>query len=575
MQNNQSQNINPYMSSLTIQQKKERILKGVASIPCKNLVGHIIEGIVTKEEITEKLKELAKESKISEIENLLAVFENEEWQKAVETNTASSFAVYLDKFPDGVHSTECRSKLSELDEQVWLSLQSNLREASLKQYKKLFPKGKHIEECDALLGDLPWLYAKELGTITAYTEYMAQYPGLHDFEAKQAILNIDDEKDWENAVAAGNSTAYQAYLQKHPTGKHAQQAQYALNASAGHDKIINELKASRNAYTPLELQKEVGNLVITWDDLKEIFNDDELDAIKSYRLPTNLPYGDPPQKLEEGPTEVYFWGTPSSGKTCALGAILSAANKYGIFTGYQTPGKGGRYRDLLSNIFDSKGICVFPEGTPDTSIQQMIFTIRDSNKKEHLITFVDLAGELFRSMYYKINDEQYFDENFDSAQKQALDCTLSYLNDLTNKKIHFFIVAYGEERQRWRGEDIYMVDFLKTTMKYLDDNKVLQKGTNGVYILVTKCDNMPCAPEERAEFAERYVKENMISFYESVKSICEDAGVRDFEVIPFSVGDVFAQKLCKFKSDNTDNVLNKLISKTPTIKKGFVKWLKS
>lgn len=563
------------MSSLTIQQKKDRILKGVASIPSKNLVSHIIEGIVTKDEIAEKLRELAKEGKISEIESLLLIFEDEEWNKAVATNTADSYTAYLNKFPSGVHSTECHDKLDELDERLWLSTQNEISETTLNQYKRLFPQGKHICECDVLLGDLPWLDAKSLNTITGYNDYMDQFPGKHDSEAKQAIMNIDDEKDWRNAVAAGNSDAYQEYLQKHPTGTHAQQAQNALNASAGHDKIINDLKGNRNAYTPLELQKEVGNLVVTWKDLREVFSDDELEAIKAYRLPTNLPYGDPPQKLEEGPTEVYFWGTPSSGKTCALGAILSAANRYGIFTGYKTPGKGGRYRDLLSNIFDSKGICVFPEGTPDTSIQQMIFTIRDSNRKEHLITFVDLAGELFRSMYYKINDEQYFEENFDNAQKQALDCTLSYLNDLTNKKIHFFIVAYGEERQRWRGEDIYMVDFLKTTMKYLDDNKVLRKGTNGVYILVTKCDNMPCSPDKRAEFAEQYVKENMISFYESVKSICEDAGVRDFEIIPFSVGDVFAQKLCKFKSDNTDNVLNKLISKTPTIKKGFVKWLKS
>ena len=563
------------MSGLTIAQKQEKILKGVATIPSKNLVNHIIEGIVTKEQVAERLQELAKGEKILEIENLLDAFDDEEWGKAVETNSPSSYTAYLDKFPNGRHSIECRSKLDELDEQLWLSLQNDISETTLVQYKNFFPKGRHIDECETLLGDLPWLEAKRLDTIIGYTDYMAQYPGKHDTDARQAIANIEDDNDWRNTLAAGNSEAYQAYLQKHPTGKHAQQAQNALNASAGRDKIINDLKENRNAYTPLELQREVGNLVITWEDLSEVFGKDELEAIKKYKLPTNLPYGDPPQKLEEGPTEVYFWGTPSSGKTCALGAILSAANKYGIFTIYKTPGSGGRYRDLLSNIFDSKGICVFPEGTPDTSIQQMIFTIRDNKGKEHLITFVDLAGELFRSMYYKINDEQYFEDNFDSAQKQALDCTLSYLNDLTNKKIHFFIVAYGEERQRWRGEDIFMVDFLKTTMKYLDDNRVLQKGTNGVYILVTKCDNMPCPPEQRAAYAEKYVKENMIAFYESVRNICEDAGVRDFKIIPFSVGDVFAQKLCKFKSDNTDNVLNILISKTPTIKKGFVKWLKS
>ena len=561
--------------SLTIEEKRDRILKGAASIPSKNLVNHIIDEIVTKEELDARLKELAKEDKIFEIESLLEAYDDGEWEKAQNAKAPEAYSNYLKLFPNGRHSTDCQNKIEELDEQIWQSMQDELCETTLNRYKMVFPKGKHLAECNTLLGDLPWLEAKKLNTITGYNDYMAQYPGLHDNDARQAILNIDDEKDWRKTVAAGNSEAYQTYLQKHPTGKHAQQAQNALNATAGHDKIINDIKANRNAYTPLELQREVDNLVITWEDLREVFGDDELDAIKAYRLPTNLPYGDPPQKLEEGPTEVYFWGTPSSGKTCALGAILSAANRYGIFTGQNTPGNGGRYRNLLSNIFDPRGICVFPEGTPDTSIQQMIFTLRDNKEKEHLITFVDLAGELFRSMYYKINDIQYYEENFDSAQKQALDCTLSYLKDFTNKKIHFFIVAYGEERQRWRGEDIFMVDFLQTTMKYLDDNKVLQKGTNGVYILVTKCDNMPCPPEQRAAFAEKYVKENMISFYESVKNICKEAGVRDFEIIPFSVGDVFAQKLCKFKSDNTDNVLNKLISKTPVIKKGLVKWLKS
>ena len=563
------------MSSLTNEEKREKILKGVASIPSKSIVNHIIEGIVTKEQVVTRLKELAKDEKILEIESLLLAYDDGEWEKALKENAPRAYSNYLRLFPNGRHSFDCRIKVDELEELMWGTIQNDLCEATLNQYKMAFPQGKYLSECFALLGDLPWLEAKRLNTITGYNDYMAQYPGMHDGEARQAILNIEDDKDWKNTVAAGNSEAYQTYLRKHPTGKYAQHAQNALNASAGHDRILKNLRASRNAYTPLELQKEVGNLVITWNDLSDIFSEDELDAIKSYRLPTNLPYGDPPQQLEEGPTEVYFWGTPSSGKTCALGAILSAANRYGIFTGQNTPGNGGRYRNLLSNIFDPRGICVFPEGTPDTSIQQMIFTLRDNKEKEHLITFVDLAGELFRSMYYKINDIQYYEENFDSAQKQALDCTLSYLKDFTNKKIHFFIVAYGEERQRWRGEDIFMVDFLQTTMKYLDDNKVLQKGTNGVYILVTKCDNMPCPPEQRAAFAEKYVKENMISFYESVKNICKEAGVRDFEIIPFSVGNVFAQKLCKFKSDNTDNVLNKLISKTPVIKKGLVKWLKS
>lgn len=556
-------------------EKKEKILHGVKSIPIKNLVEYIVKRDVDKESIVNKLKEAGNEDKIAEIERQLVAFDDIEWGKAQRQNTIDSYLAYLNAFPQGRHFAECQSEINAFDEQMWQMLQPSMSETALMQYKTRFPKGIHVDDCNTMLGDLPWLDAKRTNTITSYEAYLVSYPGKHDLEAKVAIENIKDEIEWKNVVAAGNSEAYKGYLSKYPKGVHAQQAQSALNSTAGRDKIIENIKESRNAYTPLELQREVGNLVLGWDDLSEFFSKEEIEAIKKYKLPTQLPYGEPPVKLEEGPTEVYFWGTPSSGKTCALGAILSAANKYGIFTGERTPGKGGRYRDLLSNIFDSKGICTFPEGTPDTSIQQMIFTIRDNKNKDHLINFVDLAGELFRSMYYKVTDEQYFEENFDSAQKQALERTLSYLNDLSNKKIHFFIVAYGEERQRWHGEDIYMVDFLKTTMKYLDDNKVMRKGTNGVYILVTKSDNMPCPMEKRKEYAENYVRENMLSFYESVKNICDDAGVRDFEIIPFSVGDVFAQKLCRFNSDNTDNVLNKLIIKTPTVKKGIIKILKS
>lgn len=35
-----------------------------------------------------------------------------------------------------------------------------------------------------------------------------------------------------------------------------------------------------------------------------------------------------PDSIPDEFTEVYFWGIPASGKTCALGGILSAAKEY-------------------------------------------------------------------------------------------------------------------------------------------------------------------------------------------------------------------------------------------------------
>ena len=57
--------------------------------------------------------------------------------------------------------------------------------------------------------------------------------------------------------------------------------------------------------------------------------------------------------------------------------------------------------------------------------------------------------------------------------------------------------------------------------------------------------------------------------------ICDNAGVQDFEIIPFSIGSVFAKKLGRFNADNTDEILNKLILKTPSEKGCFFRWLKS
>lgn len=580
------------MPELTHDEKEQRILDGVITIPSKHLANHILKGDVLKSKVYSRLTELAREDKITEIENLLAELDDQEWANAeaqgkLRPDSPEPYIGYMGKYPEGRHAHDCQARLADFDERLWQSVQRDLSEDLLNHYKACFPQGAHIAECASMLGDLPWLKTKRLNTITGYEGYMASNPGRHDAEAKKAIADLNDDNDWFNAESANTSYAYQQYLEKHPTGKYSQKAQNALDSNAGRDRIIENIKKDKNYYDPDKLNKFVGDKRIAWTDIegKDLFTHEERVAIEKFVDPKKLPEQTPPERLIEGVTQIYFWGTPHSGKTCAMGAVLSAAKKFGRLTEFpnEKNGSGQRYMHQLSNIFVSDDICVFPHGTSPLSIQQMLIGLRDKDKKVHKMNLIDLAGELFKSLFYKLNDPATYN-NFAQNKQDALERTISYLGDKNSKygnqdtgddKIHFFIVAYGEEKNTWEDEDLFMSDFLNTTIAYLNERKVIQTNTVGVYVLVTKSDLMPCDVGERKEFAEKYVMEKMPDFYNNIVEICKHAGVKDFEIIPFSIGSVFAQNLGHFESENTKAIINKLILKTHPERGGFINWLKS
>lgn len=546
--------------------RKERILDSCNSIPLRNLINYIRKGEVSLSELI--AAGLLKE-KENEIRTEMADEDNASWAVAQRNNTVSAYSEYLEKFPEGLHANEARQAVDALDDDVWFDIQSNLNEEQLNKYKALFPAGKHIAECNELLVDLPWLETKRRNTIFDYNEYQLKYPGQHEAEIKTAINALSDDKDWDNACIVGDSQAYRRYLEQHPYGNHAQEASNRIQANASRDKFLKELRDDRNAYSPctindknddnkIGIQEKVNNGVATWADIADIFGYDEAEAIKNYVAPSDLPNGIPPAKLKDDSTEVYFWGTPSSGKTCALGAILSNAAKSGILE--KLPCQGYDYMTLLSNIFGKNGFCTLPYGSSMENIQEMMVNLRDGKNRPHKMTLIDLAGELFRMVYFKQNN--LF---IDDVAAETLTTTMNYLRDTRNNKIHFFVVEYNAHDKKWEGRN--MVDYLDCMSAYLKSEGIFTKKTVGVYVLVTKCDMIDCAPEDRPRFAAQYVEEELPSFWKNLRATCKDSGVGDLKILSFSIGEVFAKGLCKFDSQDTDKVIDKLLTKTPA-KKG-------
>lgn len=538
--------------------QKEKILNacrnGGNSIPNENLLNYINSEVVSFDEL--KNAGLSDE-KAEYITQALESEETNLWNEATSNGTLDAYMAYIDSSKLRCHMEQAQAKIDEFDDAKWNEAQSQLSSNTLNDYIGCFPNGKHVDECNGLLCDLPWLETKRKNTIEAYNQYMQQYPGKHDAEAQMAILSIQDDNTWNDACAANSSSAYRLYLSYFPEGKHKDEALMRVNSGAAGEQFLNALQYDQNAFTADEIQEKVGNGVVTWDDIQNVMGSEKTYAIQNFQMPALLPNAIAPDSLQGNTTEVYFWGTPGSGKTCALGTILSSATRAGIIEPLQCSGL--HYMNLLSNIFIGNDCCTLPDSTNVTNIQEMVMKLTDEKRHQHKLTLIDLAGELFRSVYLHNNHIQ-----LEESRCQVLEKAMSYLKNRKNNKIHFFVVEYGAHEKKWEG--LNMSNYLSCMIQYLKNEKVFTKSTVGVYVLVTKCDKMDCAKEDRPRLAHEYVKQEFAAFWNTLEMTCKNAAIKDLKTLAFSIGDVFAQQLCVYDGEDTNKVIDKLLTKTPSIR---------
>lgn len=529
---------------------KDVILKGCREIPVTTLSEYVKRGVMTVDELVAAGLQT---EKVSYLNTMMLNADHMAWNEAVDRNTPDAYNAYIAKYPEGQHTAEAYGQIVALEDYYWDIAYTSMDAADLENYKRLYPTGLYAAECDALLRDTQWLEACARNTIAAYNQYAESHPGMHTEDINERLYGLQDEKDWNDACVVRSSDAYQRYLNAHPDGAFVQEAYMRIQANAGREAFLSQLAADVNAYSAVEIQRAVGNNVASWDDVQSIFGPERTDAIMRFRLPAELPTSVPSPTLQPDSTEVYFWGTPSSGKTCALGSIISSSRRQGIYEGLTCPGYD--YMTRLSNIFDSHGFCTFPDSTAIGNIQEMILNLRDPKGKRHKVTLIDLAGELFRSVYFKLSGRMVSYE-----AENTLNTTLNYLRDKHNNKIHFFVVEYGAHDREWEG--LKMVDYLEKMVSYLREQRIMRTTTVGVYVLVTKCDLMPCSPQERPRMAFEYVQRQLGAFWNTLQDACRLGGVQDLKVLSFSIGDVFAQNLCQFDGRDSDKVVDKLLTKT-------------
>ena len=394
---------------------------------------------------------------------------------------------------------------------------------------------------------------------------------IKDLEAE---VEKNDDEAWERS-RYGNEMMLSDYITRFPNGKHVEEAKEKIKyleqarkaAQAERQKVLDKISNNPNSYFPDEITEFLQNGTLSEADLEGcgIPSDiiDALNDIKQHQPKLDL--GDRPDSIPDGYTEVYFWGIPGSGKTCALAAILSKAEKLGYLS--IAIGPGYDYMTQLKNIFVDKNALLPPPSPVDTT-QYLPFTLKKENEKNYRsISLIELSGEVFQCFYCKNARKPMPSKDHEDTFNSLLD----FLNS-DNRKIHFFFIDYGNKNKK--DPDGYtQSDYLSAASTFFRQHQIFKKNTDAIYVVLTKSDLMPCAEKDRVIKAKEYLSnDNFSAFINAIKDSCKKHSINAgrLTVEPFSLGKVYFQQICDFDGTTAENIINILLDRVPTSKNSIL-----
>lgn len=389
----------------------------------------------------------------------------------------------------------------------------------------------------------------------------------------QTLLTRKDKDDYNAAALANTVEAFQKYLSLYPNGNHVADARtkiQILNDSFCIDErkerekkaIWQEIIDNPNSVTPDELYEKG----ITADDIRQMnipgITDKIIDAVFRYQKPP-LVHNEIPENssdIPSGYTDIFFWGIPSSGKTCALATIIDTMkNHYTIADPDIKKKYGATYRHSLGNIFDdATGIGNLPDRTVEDRTQYMPFLFKARKEKNYRkISFFELSGEVFKHFYDLTYDvESGINLSQQDKVKIGFD-TLKLLLSSNNQKIHFFFIDYDYQTQNNKQSGWTQAQYLEAAAAYFRDNDyIFKKKTDAINVVITKSDNI--IGDNKIEKAKAFLEKNFGSFMDVIKTRCRKDDIQ-FNVKMFSIGKVWFKRICEIDPSYSHSIINDLL----------------
>ena len=523
---------------------KQNILDNVAEYSAIQLVEYIKTGVVTFDELVQDTEGEFAVEKRREVKRILEHGDTDEWNRAQEERSLEAIRHYLDTYPDGQYRSEALALKSELEKEIqeehvqsatddaWTLVDKSDKE-SLRAFITQYPDSNYVKEAKAQIDNL--LMEEIMGTdIDTLITQINQYQTDSSLTPAQKDNNIIDH--------------IERFFKEEKITK---------------DDFLKKLEEDHNLLNSSIIKRLINSGTLSIADLLSINIDRQFiqkmfngEKPKSFSTPEKL------DRINKQSTEIYFWGVPSSGKSCALGAILSVAASGRIAKSMDrdTESQGYGYMTKLISLFQDGEVGTLMEGTSVDSFYEMGFDLVDQEGRVHPITCVDMAGELMRCMY-KANACDSMSETdmimLDILTKVLID------NRSTNRKIHIFVVEYGAEDRLYEGlpQRIY----LEGAVSYIKNTGIFKKSTDVIYLMITKADK---AKNLDPETFTNYINDEYLGLYNNLEQICKDNEINKGKVeqIIFTLGEVCFQNYCRFNAQSAEHVLNLMLQRTASFR---------
>lgn len=510
---------------------KENILDNLTQYSPKQLAEFLEEETITMDEMRETGNLTPNLRK-----NIEKIAEDNEWLRASSVDSIDAYNAYLQKYPSGIYADESRDRISALE------VEAN--------------KTQVEDDWDSIdKTDIDLLHV-----------FINKNPcNPHCTEAREIINNLERERIRGNGKDLVISVIKEGY-NTNPDQKIPESLKQYIDARRiSSDDIAQVIGEDNNIMEAAIVQSLIKEKhIIKYDDLENISGIDPkfVDKLKNFHSSdiTDLPPARPLESIKRGYTEVYFWGIPSSGKTCALGAILSAAKNGTNVKAMHIDGNchGAAYMMQLADLFDPdpEAVSVLPPRTDFKDTYEMRFTLVGEDGREHKLAFIDMSGELFISMHLKASGLPFERQEQEDAINTLDNILIN--NRTNNRKIHFFVVEYGAHNKKINNmrQDSYLL----AAISYIKEMNIFDEFTDGVYLIVTKVDKAKVDDSQLGAHLADYIEKHYKGLYGGLVDICEKKEINGGDVprFPFSIGKVCFQNLCMFDKEWTYRIVEEI-----------------